>query len=132
MKLNTACFLLLILFCHPFSGCKAQPSFGENLLKQVKSIPMPGTKGRLDHMDVNLKSGIVYVAALGNNSLEIVDLAKGKVIHSISGLDEPQGVAYIPQSQEIIVANGGSGDCYFYNALTYQKTGTIHLGSDAD
>ncbi|GAC1418241.1 MAG: hypothetical protein NVS9B7_05840 [Flavisolibacter sp.] len=93
---------------------------------------MPGVIGRIDHMDVNLKSGIVYVAALGNNSLEIVDLAKGKVLHSIKGLDEPQGVAYIPQKQEIIVANGGNGDCYFYNAHTFEKTGTLHLGSDAD
>jgi hypothetical protein len=132
MKSNTAGFLMLTLFSHSFSGCRSQSSFGENLLTPVKSISLPGVTGRIDHMDVNLKSSIVYVAALGNNSLEIVDLAKGKVIHSISGLNEPQGIAYIPQSQEIIVANGGNGDCYFYNASTYQKTGTIKLASDAD
>ncbi|HET7000101.1 MAG TPA: YncE family protein [Puia sp.] len=93
---------------------------------------MLSVKGRIDHMDVNLKNQIVYVAALGNNSLEVVDIPGGKVIHSITGLNEPQGVGYVPQTNEILVANGGTGDCYFYNARSFEKTGTIHLNSDAD
>ena len=47
-------------------------------------------------------------------------------------LNEPQGVGYIPQLQEIFIANGGNGDCYFYNARSFEKLATIHLGSDAD
>ena len=102
-----------------------------DLLKLEKSIPLQ-VKGRIDHLDVNLKDQIVYVAALGNNTVEAVDLKAGKVIYSINGLDEPQGVAYIPQTKEILVANGGTGDCYFYNARSYEKTSTLHLNSDAD
>jgi DNA-binding beta-propeller fold protein YncE len=83
-------------------------------------------------MDVNLKDQVVYIAALGNNTLEAVSLSDGKVLHSIAGLDEPQGVCYIPQTKEIFVANGGSGDCYFYNAGNYKKVATVHLSSDAD
>jgi DNA-binding beta-propeller fold protein YncE len=101
-------------------------------LKLEKTIPIPLVKGRIDHMDVNLKDQTVYVAALGNNSLEVLDIVKGKVLHSIKGAEEPQGVAYIPQQQEIFVANGGNGDCYFYNARSFEKTATIHLSSDAD
>ena len=83
-------------------------------------------------MDVNLKGGIIYVTALGNNTLEVVDLTKGQVIHNIGGLDEPQGVGYTPQTGEVVVANAGTGDWYFYNARTFEKVATIHLGSDAD
>jgi len=125
-------FFLLICFTDIYWGCKGQKPFGQNLLAKQTTIPMPGVKGRIDHLDVNLKEKIVYVAALGNNSLEIVDIDKGKVLHSIKGLDEPQGVAYIPQQQEIFVANGGNGDCYFYNAHSFEKTETLHLSSDAD
>ena len=121
---------MAILSC--FISCSAQEPFGTNLLKLEKEIALPSVKGRIDHMDVNLKAQIVYVAALGNNSLEAVSLTEGRIIHSIHGLDEPQGVGYIPQRQEIIVANGGSGDCYFYNAKSFEKVGTIHLSSDAD
>jgi hypothetical protein len=83
-------------------------------------------------MDINLKSNIVYVAALGNNTLEVVDLDKKKVIHSITGLSEQHGVGYMPQTEEIFVANGGSGDCYFYDARSFKKAATIQLGDNAD
>ena len=101
-------------------------------LRLEKAISLPSVKGRIDHMDVNMKDRILYVAALGNNSVEVVDIMKGIVLHSIKSLDEPQGVAYIPQQQEIFVANGGNGDCYFYNANSFEKTAAIHLSSDAD
>jgi len=122
--------LFSILSIAVFCNCKAQESSG-NYLKLEKSIQLQ-VKGRIDHLDVNLKDQVIYVAALGNNSLEVVSLLSGKVIYSIKGLDEPQGVAYIPQTKEIIVANGGSGDCYFYNSRSFEKTATIHLDSDAD
>src|SRR5215218_7012009 len=87
-------------------SCKGQKSFGSDQLTLKKSIAMPDVKGRIDHLDANLKDQMVYVAALGNNSLEVIDLKEEKLLHSIKGLDEPQGVAYIPQTKEIMVANG--------------------------
>ena len=59
--------------------------------------------------------------------LEAVDLNSGKTLHRIKGLDEPQGIGYVPQTKELLVANGGNGDCYFYNVKTFEKTGSIHL-----
>lgn len=124
-------FFFLISICS-FSGCKGQPTFGENYLQLIKTISLPGIKGRIDHLDINLKNQVVYISALGSNAVEVVDLNSGKVVHSITGLDEPQGVGYIPQTNEIFVANGGNGECYFYNANTFEKVAAIHLKSDAD
>jgi len=131
MKYNLGWLFISISFCL-FTACKGQATFGLNYLPVAKTIPMPGVKGRIDHMDVNLKDQIVYIAALGNNTLEVVSLPEGKVLHSIKGLDEPQGVCYIPQTKEIFVANGGTGDCYFYSAGNYKKIATVHLSSNAD
>ncbi len=125
-------FILLVILSSNLCGCNAQAPFGTHLLQLNKTIPLAEVKGRIDHLDVNLKDKIVYMAALGNNSLEVVDISTGKLIHSIKGLDEPQGVGYIPQKNEIVVANGGSGDCYFYDAGNFNKVATLHLGSDAD
>jgi len=126
--------ILVILFVSLCScnSCKGQSNFGEKYLQLQKTIVLPNVTGRIDHMAVNVKENIVYVAALGNNTLEAVDLRNGRIIHSIHGQDEPQGVEYIPRTHEIFVANGGNGDCYFYNASTFEKTATIHLPSDAD
>ncbi len=126
---SVICFSIIICFA---GSCKSQQSFGASYLQLNKVIAMPGIKGRIDHMDINLKAGLLYVAALGNNTLEVVDINSGRVLHSINGLDEPQGVAYIPGQDEIFVANGGNGECYFFNAKTYERTGVIKLSSDAD
>jgi DNA-binding beta-propeller fold protein YncE len=126
-------FILLLCFLYTsLLSCNGQKSFGSNELTLRKSISMPHVKGRIDHLDANVKDQMVYVAALGNNSLEVIDLKNGKLLHSIGGLDEPQGVAYVPQTKEIIVANGGNGECKFYNAKTFENTASIDLGSDAD
>lgn len=124
--------IILLSFIFSFTSCEGQKTFGEKYLQLSKTIALPNVKGRIDHLDVNIKDQVVYIAALGNNSLEIVDLKNGKIVNSIQGLDEPQGVGYIPQTNEIFVANGGRGDCYFYNASTFEKTASIHLSSDAD
>jgi DNA-binding beta-propeller fold protein YncE len=122
----------LLPICIFLSACQGQKPFGAEQLTLKQSILLPGVKGRIDHMDVNLKEQVVYMSALGNNSLEIVDIKNGKLLHSIKGLDEPQGVGFVSQTNEIMVANGGNGDCKFYNEETLQNTATINPGSDAD
>lgn len=131
MTMNHYRLILLFAALGCFSSCQAQES-GKQLLMLQKEITLPNIKGRIDHIDINLKDQVAYIAALGNNTLEVVDLKNGKVTGSIAGLDEPQGVAYIPKHQEILVANGGTGECGFYNALTLKKTGSIKLADDAD
>jgi YVTN family beta-propeller protein len=98
----------------------------------VKTIELPGVKGRIDHLAFNPDQNIIYVAALGNNSVEVVDLKAGKVIHSIKGLSEPQGIMFIPGANIIFVSNGGSGQCYGFRTDTYKQTGKIKPGSDPD
>ena len=111
---------------------KAQPGSGKRYMRFKKEILLPGVKGRIDHIDFNVAGQVAYVAALGNNTVEVVDIANGKVTGSIKGLDEPQGVAYISKHKEIFVANGGTGECNFYNAADLKKTGRIKLSDDAD
>jgi YVTN family beta-propeller protein len=126
--------IITLLFAGLLSiaGCDAQNETGKQSLSLFQTISLPGVKGRIDHIDMDLKSGVVYIAALGNNTVEVVDLKSGKVTGTITGLDEPQGLAYIARHKEIFVANGGTGECDFYDAGTYKKTATIKLTDDAD
>ncbi|MDO3629070.1 hypothetical protein [Mucilaginibacter sp. BT774] len=123
---------ILIFFTALITGCDHSIGYGQNTLKLEKEVPMPNVKGRIDHLDINLKDQLVYVAALGNNTIEVVDLKTGKISHSITGLNEPQGIAYISKHHELFVANGGTGECIFYNASTWVKVGSIKYDDDAD
>ena len=124
--------LTYLFFLFTFISCNGQKPFGTEHLKLENEISMPEVKGRIDHMAINLKEHILYVAALGNNTVEVLDLQKGSVIKTIKGIEEPQGIAFIPEQNEIVVASGGNGDCVFLNAGTFENISTIHLDGDAD
>jgi len=135
MKLTNIKLLALVIAGITIYGVQTgdgQPGSGKRFMRFEKEILLPGVKGRIDHIDFNSTDQVAYVAALGNNSLEIVDIKSGRVTGSIKGLDEPQGVGYISKHKEIFVANGGTGECNFYNAIDLKKTGRIKLDDDAD
>src|ERR1700736_2221277 len=74
-------------------------------LRLVQTILMPNVKGRIDHMDVDVKGKRLFVAGLENGTLEVVDLKSGKWARSIPGLKAPQGVAYLAALNKVFVAN---------------------------
>src|SRR4051794_33845836 len=101
-------------------------------LRLVEAIPLAGVQGRIDHLAVDVDGQRLFVAALGTNTLEVVDLAAHQVIHSIGGLHEPQGVAVLKDQGLIAVANGGDGVCRFFDAKSFQLDDTVDFSSDAD
>lgn len=101
-------------------------------LTLAESIPLPEVNGRIDHLSVDVAGHRLFVAALGNNTVEVLDLNQGKVIHSISGLDEPQGLAYIPESNLLYVANGGNGAVRVFDGNTFALLTVLKFPEDAD
>lgn len=101
-------------------------------LKLVKTIPMPGVRGRIDHMSIDLEGRRLFVSALGNDTVEVIDLAAGKDVYHIPGLREPQGVLYVAESNKIFVANGGDGTCRIFDGSNYRLLSIVHFASDAD
>ena len=79
-----------------------------------------------------MKRQRLFVAELGNNSLGVVDLAAGKMLRTIAGMSEPQGVAYVPFADSIYVANGGDGSVRVLGGEDLAPVGRIELGNDAD
>ena len=132
MKLIKMFFIPISFFAFCLQGCNAQPSTQSQSLTLIASITLPDVNGRIDHLAFDPYSQRIFVAALGNNSLEVIDLKNNKSIHSIQNLHEPQGVVYIHESNTIFVANGNNGVCDVFNATNFQKITTIQLPGDAD
>jgi len=95
-------------------------------------IPLGQVSGRIDHLGIDVKRRRLLVAELGNNSLGVVDLAAGKVLSSIAGLSEPQGVAYVPFAYSVLIANAGDGSVHVLRGESLTPIGRIELGDDAD
>jgi YVTN family beta-propeller protein len=102
------------------------------MLQSVETIPLPGVEGRIDHLAVDLAGQRLFVAALGNNTLEVVDLHTGRRTASVPGMREPQGVAFLPDRNRIIVATGGDGQCVVVDGGTLLVLKRVPCGDDAD
>jgi DNA-binding beta-propeller fold protein YncE len=101
-------------------------------LRLVQTIPLPGVQGRIDHLAADVAGQRLFVAALGNNTVEVVDLKKGQRVQSVTGFTEPQGIAYIPETNTVAVANGGDGTVTLLDGASLKPTQTIAFGDDAD
>ncbi|MBS1602775.1 MAG: YncE family protein [Bacteroidetes bacterium] len=121
--------LLLLLSCQ--SGPDTS-HLEKDLLRLQAKIALPGVGGRIDHLSYDEAGRRIFVAALGHNTVEVVDLATRARVYSITGLHEPQGVLYLASTGRLVVANGGSGDCVFYDGKSYTEQGKVALGDDAD
>jgi DNA-binding beta-propeller fold protein YncE len=100
-------------------------------LAEVQLIALPGVARRIDHFAVDAVGKRLFVAALGNGSLEVLDVGAGTRITSIHGLAEPQGVAFLPQQHRVVVAMRGGSVAAFDDA-TWQRTATIPNLGDSD
>lgn len=105
---------------------------GSPSLTLVRKIPLPGVEGRIDHFAFDPAAQRLFVCALGNSSVEVIDLRKNERVHSITGLGSPQGVAYIPETDRIFVANDEGGVCRLYDGKSFQQLAQIDLKDDAD
>src|SRR5919197_1132431 len=97
--------LFLVLFAFTILG----PAQSNEPLRLEKTIPLPDVQGRIDHMSVDVKNHRLFMAALGNNTVEVIDIKNGTRIHTISGLREPQGVLYLSDVNRLYVANRDDG-----------------------
>jgi DNA-binding beta-propeller fold protein YncE len=99
----------------------------------VRIIPIPGVEGRFDHMAVDNKNGRIFASVYGNDSVEVLDAQRGMRIHSIQeGFVKPQMVAYLPDSNRIVVSSEGDGTCKILDADTYKLIDTVKFSDDAD
>ncbi|HEY3245381.1 MAG TPA: hypothetical protein VGM03_18725, partial [Phycisphaerae bacterium] len=93
-------------------------------------IALPGVKGRFDHMALDGR-GRFWLTALGNNSVEVLNLDGGERIESIKGPKEPQGVAFIPDLDRIVVASGEDGIVRYLDE-SLKVVGSVEGLEDAD
>ena len=104
----------------------------ESLLVLETKIPLGNVTGCIDHMAFDQARRRLFVAELGNNTIGVVDLKASKVIQRITGLKKPQGIAYVPWSDLLYVANAGDGSVRMFKSPDYAPAGRIDLGNDAD
>jgi DNA-binding beta-propeller fold protein YncE len=134
---------LVLLIAAAAFGCSSQttntpqtsePSQagGTSVLRKVHSIQLPNVEGRIDHIAMDSQGEQLFVAALGNNTLEVIDIKASKVADEIKDLKEPQGVAYIPEGNKLLITNGEGDSLDVYDAQSLKLLNRVVLGDNPD
>ena len=101
-------------------------------LQQIATIPLSGVRGRIDHLAFDPSTHRLFVAALGNNTVEVLETVKNAHLRSVAGFHEPQGVAFVSDLAAVAVANGATGTLQLVDAETFATRWTVAIGGDAD
>jgi hypothetical protein len=101
-------------------------------LRVERTIPLKGVSGRIDHMAVDLGRKRLFVAELGNGTVDVIDLFLGTVVHRIDRLKDPQGVGYVSGADVLAVASAGDGSVRLFRGTDLVPAGAVDLGDDAD
>lgn len=97
-----------------------------------REIILPGVQGRIDHLSADVAGQRVFLADLGNGTVDAVALDRGERVGQINGLKDPQGIVYVPENRTVYVASGGDGMVRSYDGRTLKPLKSVDLGDDAD
>src|SRR5215212_3941571 len=128
---------LVLLIAVAAIGCALQSNSTSqtgdtSALEQEQVTQLPNVAGRIDHMALDSQGGRLFVAALGNNTVEVIDLKAGKPTDEIQGLKEPQGVAYVPEDNKLLITTGEGDSLDIYDAQSFKLLNQVVLGKDTD
>lgn len=101
-------------------------------LSLTSRIDLPDVDGRIDHFSADVKGNRLFMSALGNRTLEVLDVKSGKRIKTLTDLADPQGAYYDPATNRLFVASAKDGTAKLFDAGTFQLLNTITFSSNAD
>jgi hypothetical protein len=122
MKARTVPIVLLFVLSAVWSNDAIAADTSQVLVLE-REILLDCVSGRSDRMAIDLERRHLAVAKLGNNTVDHLDLNNGRVMNRISGLDEPQGIAFVPSSDLFAVASGGDGSVKLFKGSPQDEPG---------
>jgi DNA-binding beta-propeller fold protein YncE len=101
-------------------------------LTLVHTIELPRVEGRIDHLAFDAAGGKLFVAALGNNTVEVIDVKNAVHLRSLPGFREPQGIAIATDAGVVAIANGQGEGVQLINVNDFKPGKHVSLGDDSD
>src|SRR5690349_14431432 len=114
---------------HRASASKRTPATSEKPLVLTEAIPLENAKGRFDHFAIG--GGRLFVAALGSNAVEVINIGGRVLDRTIPGIPDPQGIAFSPETNKLFVASG-RGKVYIYDGANYNPITAFDFEGGAD
>lgn len=122
--------VLLLLACSSQLCSQTISDSEPRPLVLTEAIPTPGVQGRFDHFGFD-GGNRLFVSALGNNSVEVIDISARVRDRSLTGIPRPQGVVYAPDSKKLFVASS-QGLLRIFDGTNFNLLKEIDFHGDVD
>src|SRR6516225_5052854 len=97
----------------------AQQRPESSALRLVASTSLPGNSGDFDHFAADELGNRLFLAGEDQKTLEVFDLKTAHHIRSIGGFGAPHSIFFLPESNRILVTDGGAGAVQILNGTDY-------------
>jgi len=101
-------------------------------LTLLRTTPLPDITGDFDHFAIDATHNRLYVAAEVHHSIEVFDLKTGEHLRSVSGVTTPHTLAFVPEKNELLVADGGDASCRILDGSDLHEVKRIPLEAGPD
>lgn len=105
----------------------ATPGSASEPLTLLHLTALPDITGDFDHFAVDLKRNHLFVSAEVHHSVEMFDLRTGEHLQSISGFKTPHSLAFVPEKDELLVADGGDSALIVLAASDFHRLDRVAL-----
>jgi len=121
---------LVFLCCIALSALVRVHGQDRPTLRLVQTISLPDVVGRLDHMAVDAEKKRLFVAAVANGTLEVLDLDAGRVINTIPGIKDAQDAVFLGGNFNKLYVSSLDGTLRIFQGETFRLIQAIKLEPD--
>lgn len=129
---SVATTVLATLAALVLAGCSG-PGPAEALpLKPVQDLPLPGGATRFDYQSLDPEARRLYIAHMGDGTVESVDLDRPAVAGTAPGTASVHGVIVAPDRHTLLAAASGTNEVVLIDTQSLKETGRVKAGDLPD
>ena len=110
----------------------ATPAAAGLPLRRDRDVVLPGRATRFDYQAVDTTSHRLYIAHLGDSTVDVVDLDALHVLGVVTGIDSVHGVAVAPERHQLYATATGTNELVTVDTTTDQVIGRTPTGAFPD
>jgi DNA-binding beta-propeller fold protein YncE len=132
--LSGAALALATAFAPAAQAADASPRAADapRVLTLVSRTELPGYSGDFDHFGLDIAGDRLFLAAEDHGTLEVFRLSTGEHLKTVTGVETPHSIFYMPGQNRLLVTDTGAGMTKILDATTYAVIGSIKLTPGAD
>lgn len=89
-------------------------------LQRVRDVPLPGRSTRFDYQSIDPVGRRLYIAHLGDSSVDVIDLDSSRVVARVPDLPDVHGVLAVPELERVFASAAGAKELVTLDAASDQ------------